>query len=218
MSGWTRRRAVVAGTGLAGGALLGASLSTPPGSTKFYGQTLAVAGVWTLGGLLSGPVRLTSPDRPGVTSRAGLRTAAAAVLLGAGAFGLFYLGALACRHIPPLNRAISKVLNYAHQGSAPLVALTTLANGAGEEVYFRGALYAALGLRRPVEVSTALYVVATTATRNPALVLASVVMGALFAIQRRVTGGILAPMLTHLTWSVLMLRFLPPLFDDPPVT
>jgi hypothetical protein len=33
-----------------------------------------------------------------------------------------------------------------------------------------------------------------------------------------VTGGILAPMLTHLTWSVLMLRFLPPLFDDPPVT
>ena len=26
------------------------------------------------------------------------------------------------------------------------------------------------------------------------------------------TGGIQAPLLTHLTWSVLMLRFLPPLF------
>jgi hypothetical protein len=24
-----------------------------------------------------------------------------------------------------------------------------------------------------------------------------------------------APMLTHLTWSVLMLRFLPPLFEPP---
>jgi membrane protease YdiL (CAAX protease family) len=37
-------------------------------------------------------------------------------------------------------------------------------------------------------------------------------MGMLFAWQRRATGGIQAPLLTHLTWSVLMLRFLPPLF------
>jgi CAAX protease family protein len=55
-------------------------------------------------------------------------------------------------------------------------------------------------------------VLATSATRNPALVLASVVMGSLFAAQRRSTGGIQAPLLTHLTWSALMLRFLPPLF------
>jgi hypothetical protein len=43
----------------------------------------------------------------------------------------------------------------------------------------------------------------------------------LFGLQRRATGGIQAPLITHLTWSVLMLRFLPPLFrhhglpDDP---
>jgi hypothetical protein len=53
---------------------------------------------------------------------------------------------------------------------------------------------------------------ATVATRNPALVLASAVMGTLFGLQRRASGGIQAPILTHLTWSVLMLRYLPPLF------
>jgi uncharacterized protein len=60
------------------------------------------------------------------------------------------------------------------------------------------------------------YAAALVATRNPALVLASVPMGLLFAFQRRVTGGIQAPALTHLTWSVLMLRYLPPLFADKP--
>ena len=60
--------------------------------------------------------------------------------------------------------------------------------------------------------STSVYGLATTATRNPALVLASVPMGLLFAQQRRITGGIQAPMLTHAVWSTLMLRYLPPLF------
>jgi hypothetical protein len=35
------------------------------------------------------------------------------------------------------------------------------------------------------------------------------------AVQREATGGIQAPVLTHLTWSALMLRFLPPLFEPP---
>ena len=65
-------------------------------------------------------------------------------------------------------------------------------------------------------ISTAVYALATVATRNPALVFAAVVMGALFGLQRRASGGIQAPMLTHLTWSALMLRFLPPLFADRP--
>jgi len=70
-------------------------------------------------------------------------------------------------------------------------------------------------VRNPVPWSTAVYMLATVATRNPALVLASGVMGALFGLQRRASGGIGAPMLTHLTWSTLMLRYLPPLFADP---
>jgi membrane protease YdiL (CAAX protease family) len=134
------------------------------------------------------------------------------VLTGVGAFAGFYLCALAARRVPPLHGAISRVLRYAHHGSRPLVLLTALANGIAEEIFFRGALYTAIGARHPVTASTAVYALATAATRNPALVLASVVMGTVFGLQRRTTGGVQAPILTHLTWSALMLQFLPPLF------
>ncbi|SDN84044.1 CPBP family intramembrane glutamic endopeptidase [Geodermatophilus sp. DSM 45219] len=206
-----RRRRVTAAVAVGGAGLLGASLSTRPGSPAFYGLTMAVAGTWVTGGLASGPLHLgwmLTPDhqlrRPVVTP----------VVLGIGAFGAFYGAALAVRRVPVLDRAVTRVLRYAHQGSTPLVATTALANAVAEEVFFRGALYAAIGVGRPVVVSTAVYGLATAATRNPALLLASLVMGALFGVQRRVTGGIQASVLTHVTWSALMLRFLPPLFAD----
>jgi uncharacterized protein len=204
-----RRRRVVAGVSLAGAGLLGMSLSTKPGSSQFYGLTLGVAATWLLGGLGAGPLQLGWVQCHHHTLR---RPVITPVLTGVGAFAVFYVCALAARHVPVLNTAISGVLQYAHQGSSPLVLLTTLANGTGEEVFFRGALYAAIGGRHPVALSTVVYSLATTATRNPALVLASAAMGTLFGLQRRATGGIQAPILTHLTWSWLMVRFLPPLF------
>jgi len=209
-----RRKRTVAGVSLAGAALLGASLSTKPDSPAFYGLTLGVAATWTLGGLASGPLHLGRTPHRDKTAPPSRRPVITPVLLGAGAFGVFYGCALVSRHIPILNRAISGVLQYAHRGSDRQVLVTTLANGAAEEVFFRGALYAAASGKHPVAVSTAVYSLATAATRNPALVLASGVMGALFALQRKATGGIQAPILTHLTWSALMLRFLPPLFPS----
>ena len=208
-----RRRQVVAATAVVGAGVLGASLSTTPGSARFYGLTAATALTWIVGGRAAGPLprgwsqgRTGKPQRPVV----------APVLTGVGVFGAFYGAAVVARRIPVLDRAISSVLRYADQGSEPLVLLTTLTNGVAEEIFFRGALYAAVGTspRRAAVVSTAGYVLATTATRNPALVLASGVMGALFAFQRRATGGIQASTLTHLTWSALMLWFLPPLFEQ----
>jgi membrane protease YdiL (CAAX protease family) len=207
------RRRVTAGVALGGAGLLGASLSTKPGSPSFYGLTIAVAGTWVTGGLASGPLHLGWTFTPDRQLR---RPVVTPVITGVGAFGIFYGAALVARRVPLLDRAITKVLRYAHQGSTPLVAATTLTNGIAEEVFFRGALYAAIGAGRPVLTSTAVYALATAATRNPALVLASVVMGALFGMQRRLTGGIQAPVLTHVTWSALMLRYLPPLFADRP--
>jgi membrane protease YdiL (CAAX protease family) len=205
------RRRVVAGTAVAGAGLLGASLSTRPDSPEFYALTLGVASIWTAGGLRSGPLHLGWAPAGDETYR---RPIIVPILTGAGAFAAFYGTALVARHIPILNEAITSVLQYAHQGSDRLVLLTTLANGAAEEVFFRGALYAAVGMKHPVSLSTAGYMLATSATRNPALVLASGATGALFALQRRASGGIQASALTHLTWSTLMLRYLPPLFKD----
>jgi membrane protease YdiL (CAAX protease family) len=207
-----RRRKVVAGVSVAGAGLLGTSLSTKPDSPQFYALTLGVAGTWLVGGLGSGPLHLGWEETASKTLR---RPVVTPIAIGVGAFGIFYGAAHVARRIPVLNRALTSILQYAHQGSTGLVLTTTLANGLGEEVFFRGAMFAALGGRHSVPASTAVYMVATTATRNPALVLASGVMGTVFALQRRATGGIQAPMLTHLTWSTLMLRYLPPLFRNP---
>lgn len=204
-----RRRRVVSGISVLGAGLLGASLSTKPGSQKFYAATLSVAGVWTAGGLLSGPLHLGWIQNRDEQIR---RPVLVPVLTGVGAFGFFYACALVARRIPLLDEAISRVLVFAEEGDEPLVLLTTLANGLGEEVFFRGALYSALGDRHPVLASTAVYTVATTTTRNPALVLAAGVMGALFSLQRRASHGLQAPVITHLTWSALMVRYLPRLF------
>ena len=205
-----RRRKLVVGVTAAGASLLGVSLSSTPGTPKFYVMTLSTAATWVVGGLVSGPLH-----RGWSNTVVPHREVVAPVLLGAGAFGVFYGCALTARRIPPLNRAISRVLRYAYQGEPRSVAATALVTGAAEEIFFRGAVYAAAGNGHPVAVSTAVYALATTATRNPALVLAAGVMGTLFGLQRRTTGGLQAPILTHLTWSALMLRFLPPLFPVP---
>jgi membrane protease YdiL (CAAX protease family) len=206
------RRPLVAAVALAGTGLLGASLSTEPDSTEFYALTLAVAGTWLVGGLASGPIPFRSARAAGHSIG---RDVATPILMGATAFGAFFGAALVARRIPVLNEALTSILSYADRGSDPLVLAITLANGIAEEVFFRGALFSTLDTHRSVPVSTAAYMAATSATRNPALVVASGVMGGLFAVQRRISGGIQAPILTHVTWSALMLRYLPSLFRSP---
>lgn len=204
-----RRRRVVLGTAAAGTLLLNRSLDTKPDSNAFYVGTAAVAATWAAGGFASGRLHLGHLPGPGSTLRRPLLTP---VVTGVAAFGGFYACAFVAQRVPFLERAISSVMEYAHEGSNTLVLATTLANGAAEEVFFRGALYAAIAQPHQVAVSTVAYTASTLGTKNPALVLAASVMGTLFGLQRRATGGIQAPMLTHLTWSTLMLRFLPPLF------
>jgi membrane protease YdiL (CAAX protease family) len=199
----------VAAATLTGTGLLGASLSTEPDSTEFYALTFAVAGTWLVGGLASGPLPLHSTRTDGHSVG---RNLVMPILAGATAFGAFFGAALVARRIPVLNQALSSVLSYADRGSDPLVLATTLANGIAEEVFFRGALFSTLEAHNPVPASTAVYMLTTCATRNPALVLASGVMGSLFALQRRSSGSIQAPILTHVTWSALMLRYVPSLF------
>lgn len=203
-----RRRRIVMATGAAGSVLLGLSLSRKPGSKQFYRLSLATAATWLGGGLSAGPLhlgRMWSGD--GRLRRPVLMPIASAGVT----FGLFCGLAVASRRIPPLHRAIADALRYAETDAVPAVYATALANGIAEEVFFRGALYAAVPEGGQVAASTAVYTAVTLATRNPALVSAAAVMGTVFGVQRRVTGGIQASMLTHLTWSALMLRFLPPL-------
>ena len=101
--------------------------------------------------------------------------------------------------------------DHADQGVTPVLLLITVVNGVAEELFFRGALYAAVP-RYPVVWSTVAYVVATLATGNFMLAFAAVLLGVVVGLERRASGGILAPILTHVTWSTVMLFALPLLF------
>ncbi len=203
-----RRRVVAAVVLVAGATLLAISLSARPGGTAFYLFTLALAATWTLGGLLSGPLHLGHTMVEGRLRR----PVVLPVALGLVAAVAFLAGALVIREIPPLRDFTRNVLDYAREGSLPLVLAVTLINGVAEEIFFRGGLFAAIGRRRPVLISTAVYTVATAATGNPMLAFAALTLGFVFGLQRRASGGILASSLTHVTWSTIMVFALPPLF------
>jgi membrane protease YdiL (CAAX protease family) len=78
-------------------------------------------------------------------------------------------------------------------------------------MFFRGAVFAAIERRRPVLVSTLIYGATTVATGNPTLVFAAIIVGSILGLQRRASGGIMAPTITHVTWSLIMLFTLPPI-------
>ena len=203
-----RRRLVVALVLVAGAVLLGLSLSVQPADPAFYPLTAGLAGVWLIGGLSSGPLHLGRVSFRGQLRRPILTP----VAIGLAAAAVFVMGALVVREVEPLRTYTENVLEHARRGSLPLVAMVTVLNGVAEETFFRGALFAALGDRRPVLASTGIYAVVTVATGNPMLVFAAATLGLVLGLQRRASGGILAPMLTHVTWSVVMLLALPPLF------
>jgi membrane protease YdiL (CAAX protease family) len=203
-----RRRIVVAVVLVLGSILLGLSLSVRPGNRAFYPFTAVLAAVWVLGALASGPLHLGRIDYRGSLRRPVLSP----ILLGVAVAAVFVAGALLVREIGPLRDYTENVLAHARRGSLPLLALLTLLNGVTEEIFFRGALYAAIGLRYPVLISTVVYAVVTIATGNPMLVFAAATLGLVLGLQRRASGGVLAPILTHVTWSAVMLFALPPLF------
>ncbi len=207
-SEFRRRRVVVAVVLVVGAVLLAVSLGLEPGDPAFYGWTMLVALTWVVGGLLSGPLHLGRTPSRGELRRPVLSP----ILLGLGAAAAFAVGALVVRQIPPLAGYVDDVLAHADAGYLPLIAAVTLINGVAEEIFFRGGLFAAIGRRRPVLISTLVYGVATVATGNVMLVFAALVLGVVLGLQRRASGGVLAPILTHVTWSSAMLFVLPPLF------
>ena len=204
-----RGAAVRLAAAAAAAALLRSSFTARAGSAHFYGLTACLAGTWAVGAIAAGPLPWRGDgcrDRYGNAARA---LVIVPVVSGGAAFAVFYGAARAARRSRTLRRAIASVLRYADAGSTPLVVLIAAGSGIAEEMFFRGALWSG---PHPLRTTTLAYVASTAATGNPALVLAGLVTSVIFGRQRAATGGVLAPALTHVTWSLLMLRYLPPLF------
>jgi hypothetical protein len=202
-----RRQLVTALFVVLGGIVLGLSLRIDPGNPWFYPATLILAGVWTVGAFASGPLHLGRIGTGEVTRR----PVVTPILLGLALAGIFVVGALIVREIPFLDDQVRSVLDHADQGSGPLLVLVTTVNGIAEELFFRGAAYAAVP-RHPVAVTTVAYAIATLATGNVMLSFAALLLGLVVGLERRASGGILGPVLTHCAWSITMLFALPLLF------
>jgi uncharacterized protein len=202
-----RRQAVTIAAMVAGSALLAVSLRIEPGSSAFYPTTFLLGGVWVLGSLGSGPLHLGREIRATGAGRPVWSAIGTGLLLAA----VFIVGGLVVREIPLLRDYVGDIVAYADQGVTWLIALVALANGVAEELFFRGAAYAAIPYR-PVLFTTLLYAGVTMATGNLMLVLAALILGLVVGLQRRASGGVLAPILTHVTWSQTMLVALPLLF------
>jgi CAAX protease family protein len=205
---FVRRRIVVGITFAVGATLLGLSFSVRQGDPAFYPLTFGLAATWTLGSLLSGPLHLGHILRGGTLRRPISTPIALGLLLAA----VFVAGAFFIRTIPALASLTEDVLGYARLGNLWIILAITLVNGIAEELFFRGALFAAIGIWHPVLISTVIYALATIAGGNAVLVLAAALLGTVVALERRASGGILAPILTHITWSLTMLLVLPPIF------
>ena len=200
-----RRRLVVAATLVAGTATLVATLAAPPGSLAFSLLGVLLAAIWVAGSVAAGPLHLDGPP----TSIESRRNVQAAVVLGGLAFGAFLGASVVASHVPSLDDAIDSLLATADAGPTALVLAIAVVNAVAEERFFRGALPVALVGDHKAAVATAVYVMVTVATLNMALVVAAAAMGTVFMLERLATRGILAPTLTHITWSGLMLLALP---------
>jgi CAAX protease family protein len=203
-----RRRIVVAFVIVFGAAALSFALRSHPGQPSFYWWSLTLAGVWALGAFLSGPLHLGGARWRGRNQRPVVSGTVIGLLLG----GVFVLGGLIAREIPVVADLITRVLHYTDQGSWRLTMAVALVGAVAEETFYRGSLYTALGRHHPLLISTVIYVIATLASGNVMLGFAAIFLGTVCALERRATGGVLAPILTHFVWTLVVLLALPPLF------
>jgi membrane protease YdiL (CAAX protease family) len=193
-----------------GAVLVGATLRFDRGSAGFYVAGYLLAGVWIGASLLATDQRAARRALFDVPTEI-----TGGVVVGAVMFVVFVVGAAAGRQFSVLAGPIDHILRTADGGSLAAVMTLALVNGVAEELFFRGVLVDALAARRERSTrdvfvwSTVVYVVVTSVAGNTALTLAAVVMGAVFAAERWYTRSLVAPVVTHLVWSTLMILVFP---------
>lgn len=160
----------------------------------------ALAGVLLVGSVLSGGM-------PAAHQKKGRRPVVGPVLTGLLLFLWFLVLGSVVRLIPAFDRGAGEVLAMADRASAVGVALAVAVAGVAEEVYYRGAVFERAPL--PVVSATLAHVIATLPAGNVALTGAAVVLGAACGLSRRASGGWWTPAVVHVTWSLLVIAWLP---------
>jgi membrane protease YdiL (CAAX protease family) len=206
-----QRRWVSAVTLAVGSFMMAWTIRIPAGHPALYAATLALGTTWVVGALLSGKVHLgVANTRRGTTHSRGI---VQALLLGLLLIIVFLAGGVLIAAIPVLRDPLLALLEHAQLGILPVVIGLLILNAVAEELFFRGGLYAATGGLHAVLITTLVYALSAVPTGIVALVVAWGLLGVVVGLQRRVTGGVLGPIITHLTWLAGMAVFMPWVLD-----
>ena len=187
--------------------LMAWTLRITPGDPAIYAITLALGATWVVGALLSGKLHLGSANAR--TADKDSRAVLQSLLLGLLLVGLFLAGAVVIAAIPALRDPLLALLDHASVGVLPVFIGLLVLNAVAAELFFRGGLYAATGGPHAVLITTFVFALTTVSTGIPTLAVGAAVLGAVVGLQRRVTGGVLAPIVTHVTWLTGMVLLLP---------
>lgn len=203
---------------LGAGGLCFATLSAD-GSPSFYAGTFIAAAVWWISWWLFGGSEDGSRNafkeafqpQPGYLPR---KEALRGFALGAGLLAIFVVSALVVMRIPVFAEPVDKLMENVRVGGLAMTALTTAINAAGEEVFFRHVLIRKLELlglagKWLAVIAVGIYALVTVAMGVALLVFAAVVLGALTYYEARRSGGVVSPMVAHMTWSLGMMFILP---------
>ena len=188
------------------------ALRIEPGDPTFYVATFALAAVWAVGAFASGPLHLGRGHTRGgqdVQPRGRAVPRPRGLLL-----GLFMAGAVVVAQVPAPARPRPGAarprpvrLARARHASSPSSTASPRSSTSGAPCTPRSVA----GTPWPSPRSSTRWSRRRPASRcwpsrRP-------LVGLVVAFQRRVTGGILGPVITHLTWSLGMLFLLPPVLD-----
>lgn len=187
--------------------LMAWTLRISPGDPAIYAATLALGTTWIVGALMSGKLHLGS-----ATTRRGEQDSRAIIqsfLVGLLLVGVFLVGAMIVAAIPTLRDPLLGMLAHARMGILPIMVGLLFLNAVAAELFYRGGLYAATGGPHAVLITTFVFALSTVSTGSPTLVVGAAVLGVVVGLQRRVTGGVLAPIITHVTWLAGMVFLLP---------
>lgn len=146
-----------------------------------------------------------NPRRSDRVSRAIIQS----LLIGLLLVALFLAAAVVVAAFPTLRDPLLGLMIHARMGILPLIVALLFLNAVAAELFFRGGLYAATGGQHAVLITTFVFALSTVSTGMPTLVVGAAVLGAVVGLQRRVTGGVLAPIVTHVTWLTGMVLLLP---------
>ena len=127
--------------------------------------------------------------------------------------GTYVLYAIIERWIPSLAKSVNGL--YANAGAASLtVALVATSMAVfAEELLWRGPLFRVLehrtGRVMAIAISLGTYTLAQGGSRSLVVMLAAFICGAIWLTERLWTRSVVAPLLSHLMWTLIVVHLLP---------